>query len=306
MIKATGVDDMKLCLGTVQFGMDYGVFNQPKKDPEYCIKCLDYATQSGIDAIDTAAAYGMAEEVVGAFLAKRTLPRERLFVSTKLLPNCLDDCRPEEYASVIREKLLQSLEVLHTNYVDAFYLHSSRYAFREDILEALTTVQQEGLANKVGVSVYYPEEALACFQSPFVKYIQLPYSIFDHRMKENEVFEKAEAAGCSVDVRTVFIKGLIRLREEEVPPHLAKAKPILTKLDQMCKETGYSRIDLAMGYVKREKSVNHLVFGIRTLGQLQEDMLSFAKEIPEEIFAEIDREFSGIAADLVVPSLWVK
>ena len=190
--------------------------------------------------------------------------------------------------------------------MDAFYLHSSRYAFREDILEALSVVQQEGLAKKVGVSVYYPEEAEACFRSPFVKYIQMPYSIFDHRMKEKGVFEEAEDAGCSVDVRTVFIKGLIRLKDKEIPPHLAKAKPILLKLDQLCRETGFSRIDLAMGYVKREQSVRHLVFGIRNMEQLKEDIDSFQKEIPEEIFQEIDNEFSGIDADLVVPSLWVK
>lgn len=297
---------MELCLGTVQFGMDYGVFNQPKKDPAYCIQCLDYATQNGINAIDTAAAYGIAEEVTGAFLAKQTVPREKLFLSTKLMPNCLDDCKPSEYASVIRERLKHSLEVLHTYYVDAYYLHSSRYAFQEEILDALTVVQHEGLAKKVGVSVYYPEEAEACFRSPFVKYIQMPYSIFDHRMKEKGVFEKADAAGCSVDVRTVFIKGLIRLKDEEIPSHLAKAKPILLKLDQLCRETGFSRIDLAMGYVKREQSVRHLVFGIRNMEQLKEDIDSFQKEIPEEIFREIDNEFSGIDADLVVPSLWVK
>ena len=68
---------MELCLGTVQFGMDYGVFNQKKKDPEYCINCLDYATQNGIHAIDTAEAYGIAEEVVGRFMVKKTVPREQ-------------------------------------------------------------------------------------------------------------------------------------------------------------------------------------------------------------------------------------
>ena len=50
---------MELCLGTVQFGMNYGVYVQSKKDPDYCIKCLDYATQNGISAIDTATAYGI-------------------------------------------------------------------------------------------------------------------------------------------------------------------------------------------------------------------------------------------------------
>lgn len=297
---------MELCLGTVQFGMDYGVFNTPKKDPDYCIKCLDYATQNGICAIDTATAYGTAEEVTGEFLAKKTIDRDKLWISTKFLPNILDDYEEKDYRSVIKVNIEKSLKTLNIDYIDAYFLHSSRYAFRPDILEALSYVKKEGLARSVGVSVYDPEEALACYESPFVDYIQVPYSIFDHRMKEYGVFDKIKMGNCSIDVRTAFIKGLIRLDIDEVPEHLSKAKPILNKLDVFCKKTGYSRIDLAIGYIKRQENINHLVFGIRDLEQLKEDMTSFEKNIPSDVFDEIDKEFADIDTDIVVPSLWKK
>lgn len=297
---------MKLCLGTVQFGMDYGVFNSPPQNPDYCIKCLDYATQNGIDAIDTATAYGIAEEITGKFLNMKTIPREKLFISTKLLPNILDDSQPEEYVKIIRENLSKSLEMLHTDYVDAYYFHSSRYAYTPALLDAIGMMRKEGLAKMVGVSVYYPEEALACFENESINCIQVPYSIFDHRMRENNVFQFGCERGFNIDIRTIFIKGLIRLAESEVPEHLSKANPILNKLDEFCKKTGYSRIELAMGYVKREKNINHLVFGIRTIEQLKEDIESFEKQISDDIFNEMDKAFSEIPTDLVVPSLWVK
>ncbi len=297
---------MKLCLGTVQFGMDYGVFNTPKKDPEYCINCLDYATQNGIDAIDTATAYGDAERIVGEFLSRKTICRERLYISTKHLPNILDDYNQENYVNVIRENLQKSLATLNTDYVDAYYFHSSRYAFQPELLEAISIMQKEGLAKTVGVSVYYPEEAMACFNNSYINCIQAPYSIFDHRMKENGVFETGSENGFNIDVRTVFVKGLIRLKDDEIPEHLIKAKPILANLDMICEETGYSRIELAMGYVKREKEINHLVFGVRSIEQLKEDISAFGKDIPNSLFDEIDDQFTDISADLVIPSLWVK
>ena len=297
---------MELCLGTVQFGMDYGVFDTPKKDPEYCITCMDYATQNGIHSIDTAAAYGMAEEVTGAFLKKRTVARDKLQVCTKFLPNILDDYGQKEYKRVIRENLEKSLKTLNLDYVDTYLLHSARYAFRPDILEALSSVQKEGLAVHVGVSVYNPEEAMACFESPYVDYIQAPYSVFDHRMKEYGIFNAEKKGNCTIDVRTVFIKGLIRLRQEEVPEHLAGAKPILAKLDDFCKKTGYTRIELAMGYVKREKELKHLVFGIRDMKQLKEDIMAFEKNIPEYVFTELEDSFAEIDTNIVVPSLWKK
>lgn len=297
---------MELCLGTVQFGMDYGVFNQPKKDIDYCVSCLDYATQNGISAIDTATAYGIAEEVTGKFLRKNTVSRDKLWISTKLLPNCLDDVDSADFKNVIRTKLTESLKMLGTNYIDAYFLHSSRYAMREDILEALQCVKQEGLAKEVGVSIYYEEEALACMNNKYVDYVQTPYSVFDHRMKEIGLFDVSKRGKLKVDSRTTFIKGLIRLREDEIPEHLIKAKPILRKLDEICAESGYSRIELAIGYVKREQSINHLVFGIRDIEQLKEDIAAFENNIPEEIFKRLDKEFEKVEADLVVPSLWKK
>ena len=297
---------MELCLGTVQFGMDYGVFNQPKKDMEYCISCLDYATQNGICAIDTATAYGTAEEVTGQFIRRKTISRDKLWISTKFLPNILDEYPSEDYEKVIEENLKKSLTVLGLEYVDAYFLHSSRYAYRPDILNALSRVQEKGLAINVGVSVYDPEEAMACFKSDCVDYIQAPYSVFDHRMRDAGVFAAENRGTCKIDTRTAFIKGLIKLQEEQVPDHLAKAKPILRKLDDFAKKTGYSRIELALGYIKREQSINHLVFGIRDLEQLKEDILAFEKEVSEDTLELLDKEFSGIAADLVVPSLWKK
>lgn len=295
---------MELCLGTVQFGMDYGVFNQPKKDMDYCVRCLDYATQNGIRAIDTATAYGIAEEVTGEFLKKKTVPRNQLFLSTKLLPNVLDNVNLSDYESVITENIEKSLKTLHTDYIDAYFFHSSRYIFNDEMMEALQVVKRKGLAKEVGVSIYYEDEAVAAMNNPMVQYVQTPYSVFDHRMKKVGLFDEDKRGNLQVDSRTTFIKGLIRLQEEAVPEHLAKAKPILRKLDEICKKTGYSRIELAIGYVKKEQGINHLVFGIRDLKQLKQDIQAFEREIPQDVLCKLEQEFSDIDTDIVIPSLW--
>lgn len=297
---------MELSLGTVQFGLDYGIAGQRKPAPADAVKWLDYATQNGVRAIDTAAAYGTAEEVVGAFLKLNTVPRESLFLSTKLLPNVLDEIEPERLRDEVVARLEGSLKTLNTDYVDAYLLHSSRYAFRDDILEALQVARDRGLAREVGVSVYDPDEAFACFESGKVGFIQAPYSVFDHRMREAGVLARAAEAGCGMDTRSAFIQGLILMRGDEVPGFLSGARPILSKLDAVCADTGYTRIELAMAYVKRERAVSHLVFGVDSLGQLEEDIAAFEREVPEDVIERLDGEFEGIPADLVMPSLWKK
>ena len=295
---------VELCLGTVQFGQDYGIIGQKKPVLSDAVACLDFATQHGIRAIDTAEAYGTAQEVVGAFLAKRTVPRNSLRISTKFRPNVLDEVRPQDYEKVIEQHLTDSLRTLHTDYVDAYLFHSARYAFQPETLEALQVVMKKGLARCVGVSVYEPDEAMACLESPLVAFTQFPYSVFDHRMKDAGVFAKALQSGCTVDVRSAFIQGLILLDEAQVPEFLTEARPIITKLKKLSAQTGVSRVALAMAYVKREQAVSHLVFGVDSLDQLQEDIRLFREEIPMDVLAELDREFAGIKAEVVMPSLW--
>lgn len=295
---------MELCLGTVQFGMDYGILNTKMPPIDNSLKCLDYATQNGVVAIDTAAAYGKAEDIVGMFLKKRTISRNNLWISTKFQPNVLDDVDQCNYSNVIRTHLLESLKKLNTDYVDAYYLHSARYSFDNSILEALYSVKKEGLANKVGVSVYEPEEADACFKSKYVDIIQLPYSIFDHRMKKSGIFDRGDR--CQIDTRSAFIQGLIIMDEDNIPTFLANAKPIIRKIDIVCKETGLSRVELAMAYVKREKTISHLVFGVDSLEQLKKDINFFDSDVDEELLKQLEMEFDNIEAEIVMPSLWKK
>lgn len=296
----------KLRLGTVQFGQDYGILGQKKPTLKDSVACLDYATQNGIYSIDTAEAYGNAQEVVGEFLKKKTISRERLNISTKLLPNVLDDISPLKYREVIEDHLKTSLRILHTDYVDAYLLHSARYAFEEDMLEALHSIKNKGIAKKVGVSVYEPSEVFACFKNDNVEFVQFPYSVFDHRMKEQGVFEEVLKSSCEIDVRSAFIQGLVLLEENQVPEFLSEAKPIITRLKKVSNVTGYSRIALAMAYIKRESAISHLVFGVDSKEQLIEDIELFNMEVPIEIMELLDKEFSGIKAEIIMPSLWKK
>ena len=297
---------MELCLGTVQFGLDYGILNQKKPELSDAIRWLDYATQNGIRAIDTAKAYGTAEYVVGEFLKLKSVPRDQLFVSTKLMPNILDNVEECDYESFIEREIISQLRTLNTDYVDAYIYHSARYSFDRTKLEAIHTVVDKGFARKSGVSVYEPDEAIACYESGIVDFIQAPYSIFDHRMKTKNVIDHPLKGECELHTRSAFIQGLIVMNEDQIPTYLERAKPIVQKIRSLCEAEGISRTQLALQYVKRERGISHLVFGVDSLEQLQEDIRLFNEELPDDLLSRIGTEFDDIEADIVMPSLWKK
>ena len=298
---------MRLCLGTVQFGMDYGIRGQKQPSVEDAVKILDYATQNGIDNIDTAASYGTAEDVVGEFLKRKTISRDKLFVVSKFTPNALDDVKPEDYKKVINEHLTRTLNRLNTDYLDSYMFHSSRYAFDEEKLKAMYEVKQEGRIRHCGVSVYYPDEAKICIESPYVDFMQLPSSIFDQRMRQSGIFDLALKNGTTqVHSRSAFIQGLILMNEDEVPPFLEGAKPIIKKIDLICKKYNISRIKLAMLFVKQFDAISHLVFGVDNIEQIKEDIKIFQEDFSSDILKEIAEEFKDLSTDIFMPSLWVK
>lgn len=297
---------MELCLGTVQLGMDYGIAGQRKPSFEDAVNIIDYAVCNGIKAIDTANAYGVAEEVVGRFLSRQPAVRPDLFLVSKLKPNLLDEVEPSFYYNVMKSNMVCTLKRLHTDYLDSYLLHSSKYIYNDEIIEALYRLKKEGYTRHVGVSVYETDEAKKCVERPEVDFMQIPFSIFDQRMLKEEIFELAEREDIQVHSRSAFIQGLILMEENNIPSFLGKARPIVRKVGELCRNYEISRVELAMNFVKQQKAVSHLVFGVDNLSQLKEDIDLFSHDIPTEIIKEASREFADLETDIVIPSLWKK
>lgn len=298
---------MELCLGTVQFGMDYGICGKRKPPLSNSLEMLDYAVHNGINMIDTASAYGEAEDVVGAYFQKNPSAHRQVHLISKFQPNLLDDVSEERYYPIMKSNLENSLRRLHADYLDGYLLHSARYVYDNAIIETLVRLKAEGYVKAVGVSVYEVDEAKVGILRGNLDFLQLPYSVLDQRMLHGGIFALAEEQGFPLHSRSAFIQGLVLMAPDKVPPFLrSRAAPILKKVDSICKETGLTRVQMAMGFVKQQKAISHLVFGVRNLTQLKEDIAVFQQDLPHDVAAELERQFCNISADIVMPSLWKK
>ena len=295
---------MKLCIGTVQFGMDYGVQGGARPSLGDAVVMLDYATQNGVDAIDTAAAYGTAEEVVGEFLARKTLPRESVQVVSKFGMGIFEGARPADFPQRLRAAAEESLKRLRTGYLDAFICHVPSAAGDENVVSAMSALKESGLVRHVGFSVYETDEAQACVDSGSVDFMQAPFSVFDQRMKASGMLARAEANGVDVHTRSAFVQGLMLMDAEAIPAHLAAVKPYVCELDALCREHGITRRALALAYVKAQSEISHLVFGVDNLAQLKEIITDFGRGVSAEIVDGIAARFASVPADIFMPNKW--
>jgi len=167
----TPVPTVSLANGTRIPQLGFGVFQVENEQTEAAVTT---ALEVGYRSIDTAAVYGN-EEGVGAALAKTDVPREELFVTTKLWN---DD---QGYASTLAA-FDTSLRKLGLEYVDMYLIHWPTPAKDTylDTWRAFETLHNEGRVRALGVSNFQPDHLTRLLEhasiAPVVNQVELhPY-----------------------------------------------------------------------------------------------------------------------------------
>ena len=137
--------------------LGYGVYQTPPEETERCV--LD-AIRIGYRSIDTAQAYGN-EEGVGNAMVKCGLPREDLFITTKVW---ISNNGYEKTKASIEE----SLKKLQTGYIDLLLIHQP-FGDYYGTYRAMEEAYKEGKVRAIGVSNFYPDRYLDLFHFAEIK-----------------------------------------------------------------------------------------------------------------------------------------
>lgn len=136
---------IKLNNGVEMPQIGYGVY---QVSPDECERCVSDALKVGYRMIDTAQAYNN-EEGVGAAIAKSEIPRNELFIVSKIwISNYGYD--------KARKSIDESLRKLGTDHIDLMLLHQP-YCDRYGAYRALEDAYKEGKLRAIGVSNFYPD-----------------------------------------------------------------------------------------------------------------------------------------------------
>lgn len=111
--------------------------------PQEEVAAIRYGIDHGINVIDTAESYGQSESVIGQALS--TLPREKVFLVSKVLPS---HATPQQEAVSLKD----SLRRLQTDYLDLYLLHWRANANLAQMVAGMEALQKEGLIRYWGVS----------------------------------------------------------------------------------------------------------------------------------------------------------
>jgi len=271
----------KIGLGTVQFGMDYGISNKFGKTPdEEVVRILSYAKKNGITTIDTASAYGHSEEILG----KNDL--KQFNVVSKFMPS---------EKETIKEQLINSLNKLNLSSLYGYLAHRPLKVLEDTGLwKILTKYKREGKIRKIGFSFNEPDELTKVIDAEFIPdLIQVPFNLMDQRFQDHMKILKLN--GCEIHTRSVFLQGLLLRDPKELDSYFDEIKKVLVNLQEHKDKLPI----LLLKWVLQHDFIDKVIIGVNNLQQLEQIIVSIEQE--KENLSNIEVEISD---NILVPSKW--
>lgn len=302
MNTVSDIEFSPLTLGTVQFGLDYGIANQGGK-PEYrtCRDIVACALEEGITCFDTASCYGESEQVLGRILAELKVADQVVIVS-KSRPVSEAGIPANQVPAFIENSLFQSLENLQKETLPFFLFH------RDDDLvwmDSLNAMKERGLVRNIGISVDTEGGAEQAAGNGLVQAIQLPHNLFDRRFSAGPLFGQLRERGVKLFVRSAFLQGLLLMAEERIPAHLGAVVPVRRKLQELAAEAGISMVELCLRYGLSSPAITSVLIGVDSVGQLRENAAMAQRgPLEESLLKKIEECVPEFPESIVRPALW--
>ena len=258
----------RLCLGTAQFGMNYGIANNTGKvDFNSIVKIIDFSLNNKINFFDTAQSYGNSEILLGNAFEELGVKSEKKIIS-KLSPDTL--------TKDIISSFNNSLKNLKTNSLWGLLLH--RFNPEEDYTETfqqISMLKSQGKLKYFGVSIYDPKDAMYALKISDIDIIQVPFNILDRRLIDLDFFALSKKLKKYIFIRSIYLQGLLLMNEQQlIKKNMGWTIPYLSYLWTFSKKYNFDIKEFALQSILNISYNSKIITGVDSLTQLQENNIA--------------------------------
>lgn len=284
----------RLALGTVQFGLSYGVANQLGQVSRASAKAmLELAAGQGVDTLDTAIAYGESEACLGEAGIGG-------FKVVSKLPALPVGCTAVD--AWVQEQLCLSLARLGTGSLYGLLLHRPEQLLEGGgaaLYQALQRLKETGQVQKIGVSIYDPRQLDVLVPRYKFDLVQAPLSLVDRRLQASGWLQRLKEEGVEVHTRSAFLQGLLLMPRPAIPARFAPWAALWDRWHTWLAGHELPAVQACLAYPLSLPGVDRVVVGADSVGQLSE-VLQAAAAGGSHDFPDLQCD----AEDLINPARW--
>ncbi len=263
----------RLGLGTVQWGLAYGLANRDGVTPLREVKAiLAEAESNGVRVLDTASLYGNAEAVLGAN------PLQAFKVITKT-PAFGTPAISDGQVRQLVDTFGESLAKLSSGKLYGLLLHSANdllAADGEKLADAMRDLKDAGSVEKIGVSIYDADQLAAALKVFKPDIVQLPVSVLDQRLLRDGSLQRLKDSGIEVHARSVFLQGLLLMPMAKVPAYFNPIRDLLERWRAAAEMQGLSPGRAALSFVRDIPFLDAVLVGVENLDQYRQCFVDFS------------------------------
>lgn len=282
----------RIGLGTVQFGLAYGINNQEGQiSIDGVNTILDRCYSEGIEVIDTAQEYGESEDRLGRFFINKKFGKviSKFRIKTNDLP--------------MRSNLENSLRKLNLPSLYAFMYHDfNDYQLNKETYNELIELKKEGRIQHIGFSLYYPYQLEEIIHLENFDIVQVPYNIFDKRFEP--YFKVLKDKGVLIHTRSTFLQGLFFKELDQVDSYFQPIQHQLIKIHEICVEYQISIGVLALQFVLMNKYIDNVILGVDSEKNLIELLNWQNNSLEPRIYGILNDEITIEDESYLLPFNW--
>lgn len=292
---------MKLGLGTVQFGLDYGVSNsEGKTTPDEVAAILKHAANNGITLLDTASMYGSSEAVLGPILSLMGHPFD---VVTKT-PRFGTPCLTSADATQLEQVFQQSLSALQAPSVYGLLFHHADDLLADGaslLVDRVVEFKQLGLIKKWGFSAYTGQQIDEILTRFTPDLVQAPVNVLDQRLVSGGQLRRLKQAGVEIHSRSAFLQGLLLMNPALRNTYFAPFGDLLDSFLNEARVSGLSPLQAALNFVMNIEEIDCVIVGVCSAVELEEIAAAVASLRDRPLGYD---QFASDDARLLNPALW--
>lgn len=283
----------KLILGTVQFGLNYGINNtQGKPEKESVFEILSYAFEKGIKYLDTAELYGNAHDLIGEF--HNLNPSKKFLIITKF-PHDFEDSLDLKINTYLKQLNVETLHAILFHSFDSYLKHKEQIG---DIAKL-----KNNKINNLGVSVYTNAQMNEVLDDINIDIIQIPFNMFDNLNIKGKLLQKAKGKNKIIHTRSAFLQGLFFMKKDNSNTIRIKLENELDIINEISLKSSISIGAIALNYCLLQPTIDAVLIGVDSLEQLNENLLYLNQTIPVKYLDQINNiKIDNV--ELLNPSMW--
>ena len=285
----------KLIIGTVQFGIDYGITNSTGKiNQNELDHIFNFCNNNNINYFDTAQDYGNSEDIMSNY--NKIYSNINIITKSKFKNKNIED--------------VINISLNKFNYIECFLLHSFEDYQNKELINTLLKYKKLNKIKKIGVSIYNVEEGIKLLEDNIIDVIQIPFNYLDNQWF-NDKFQNLISINnyIEIHVRSIFLQGLLLNKPQKYPLNISKEDfdYLENIILEICKNLNLTKLELCFSYINSFEWINKFLIGIDNLDHLKLNFNIINKnlKLTEEEILFINNKVININKNILSPVKWI-